>query len=188
MFTFPINLFQLALFSMVYNYKPQDGTYPEFYKGYVDSVEDLPLIEVLEKERLHALDVFSKIRPDQIDYAYAEGKWNIKQLLLHILDTEKIFSYRCLSIARGEKQSLPGFDQTEYMSETSLNKATLEELIACFDMMRRSIILHLGWIDKERMQYVGTASNNPVSANAIGYMIAGHCRHHTNILESRYHI
>lgn len=169
-------------------YKPNPDEYPVFYKGYIDTLEDKPLIETLTSEKDYALNVFRAIPENKADYQYAEGKWTIKQVLIHIIDTEVVFGYRGLAIARGEKQSLPGFDQDDYMSGTTDEDTNLKELISCFDHLRSANILLYQRLRKQDLEQEGTASGYPVKAGTIGYFIAGHCKYHVNMLKDRYHI
>jgi hypothetical protein len=173
---------------MMNKYKPNQGEYPVFYKGYIDVLEDAPLITTLESEKASALSVLKSIPQDKSDYQYAEGKWTVKQVIIHIIDTEVIFGYRALAIARGEKQSLPGFDQDEYMSYVDPEKTTLKALIDLFDHLRSTNIALLKMLRKEDMKRIGIASGYEIQPKTIGYFIAGHCKYHINILQERYGI
>jgi len=171
---------------MSHNYKPNEGDYPVFYKGYIDTLADEPLIETLTKEKTYALNTFKQIPLEKAEYQYAEGKWTIKQVLIHIIDTEVVFGYRALAIARGEKQELPGFDQDDYMASIDPDKSTLPSLIDLFENLRSANITLLKMLRKEDMLRIGIASGYEVQPKTIGYFIAGHCRYHANILKERY--
>lgn len=169
-------------------YKPNDGEYPSFYKGYIDTLEDEPLIKTLKKEQAYTLEVLEAIPKDKAEYAYAEGKWTIKQVIIHMLDTEFVFGYRALAIARGEKKELPGFNQDEYMANVSLEHTKLSELIECFEHLRSANIFMFKILRKEDLERQGIASGYEVRSGTIGYFIAGHAKYHTNMLLSRYGI
>ncbi|WP_235298418.1 DinB family protein [Portibacter marinus] len=173
---------------MIQNHKPKKGEYPIFYKGYIDTLEDAPLIETLKKEKAYALRCFRNIPDDKSDFRYAEGKWTVKQVLIHIIDTEMVFGYRGLAIARGEKQSLPGFDQNDYMSGVNPENTSLGELIQCFEHLRSANILLYEMLGGTELENEGTASGYKVKSSTIGYFIAGHCKYHVNILKDRYGI
>lgn len=173
---------------MEFKFKPNQGDYPVFYKGYVDTLDDLPLIETLEMERDFALKVFDQIPVDKADYQYAPSKWTIKQVLLHIIDTEVVFGYRGLAIARGDKAQLPGFDQDEYMSGVSVEETSLGSLVECFRNLRNSNIALFRMLRDSDLDNIGTASGYSVSSRTLGYFIAGHCRYHAIILVERYGI
>lgn len=176
------------LHTMIHKYLPNEGSYPVFYKGYIDTLDDAPLIETLTKEKDNALKIFREIPEEKADYQYAEGKWTIKQVLIHIIDTEVVFGYRALAIARGEKQGLPGFDQDEYMAHIDPEKTTLKSLVDLFDNLRSANIALLKMLRKEDMIRIGVASGYKVQAKTIGYFIAGHCKYHASMLKERYGI
>ncbi len=173
---------------MNYNYKPNDGSYPVFYKGYMDSVPDEPFLELLKKEKEHTLSLLNSISDEKSNYRYAPGKWSIKQVIMHIIDTEMVFSYRGLAIARGEKQSLPGFNQDEYMSNIDVERISLNDLIQAFSYIRSLNILLFGFLQDGDLDKEGIASGYPVTARAIAYFIAGHAKYHVEILKDRYQI
>ncbi|GLR18940.1 DinB family protein [Portibacter lacus] len=171
---------------MKYHFKPNDDEYPVFYKGYIDTLEDKDLLPTLRNEKKYALDLFKKIPLEKANYQYQEGKWSVKQVLLHIIDTEMVFSYRALAISRGETQELPGFDQDEYMAEVNVDETTLSELIQCFDHLRSANIILFSMLRKQDLDKIGVASGYSVSARTLGYFISGHCKYHVNILKDRY--
>lgn len=176
------------LHTMIHIYKPNQGDYPVFYKGYIDTLDDEPLIETLTKEKAYALNVFNQIPEEKAEFQYAEGKWTIKQVLIHIIDTEVVFGYRALAIARGEKQELPGFNQDDYMANIDPKKSDLPALINLFENLRSSNIALLKMLRKEDMKRIGIASGYKVEPKTIGYFIAGHCKYHVNMLKDRYGI
>ena len=126
------------------------------------------------------------IDPEKADYRYAEGKWSVKELLQHVIDTERIFSYRALCIARGETQSLPGFDENVYASNADVSGKSLKELKEELLSVRESVFMMFRGFTSEMLDRIGTSNNKQVRVNAIGYMIIGHVRHHFNILNERY--
>jgi hypothetical protein len=107
-------------------------------------------------------------------------------MLQHIIDTERIFSYRALCIARGEKASLPGFEENDYAAASKANRRTSAELIGEFETLRSSIQQLFTSLDSEQRAVEGIANGKPISANAIGFIIPGHAQHHINILKERY--
>ncbi len=167
-------------------HKPNEGDYPVFYSGYIGTLEDLPLIECLEKETQYAFTFLKQIDPKKSEHQYAEGKWTIKQVMMHIIDTEVVFGYRGLAIARGETQALPGFHQDEYMSNVSVENSSLEELVACFQHLRSANVTLFKILRDSDLDRIGTASGYEVASRTLGYFIAGHCRYHLNILQERY--
>ncbi len=123
---------------------------------------------------------------EKADYAYAEGKWTLKELLQHCIDTERIMVYRALCIARGEKQSLPGFDENSYAAASNANIRTWEGLVEEMQLVRKSTILMFDSFNEEQLQQRGSANNHPITCNALGFIIAGHFLHHERIVKERY--
>lgn len=168
--------------------RPQPEEYAPFYETYVRLVPENDLMDAFQ----HAMDeihgALDSIPADKADYAYAEGKWTVKQLLQHIIDTERVFSYRAVCIARGDKQPLPGFDENEYAAaangETRSLKDMKEELLA----LRHSVYLMFKGFKPDMLKQIGTASSKPISTLALGYITIGHIRHHFTILRDRYGI
>jgi hypothetical protein len=130
----------------------------------------------------------SSIPDEKGDFAYAPGKWTICQLLQHAIDTERIFAYRALCIARGETQPLPGFDENEYARMAGTGKRTPAKLKEEFLTVRQSTLQLFGGFDDAALARCGTANGNPISVHALAYIIVGHWRHHAGILRERYGI
>lgn len=166
--------------------KPDLSTVPEWYHGYVNRVKEEDLHKAIKGNTQHALHVLRSIPEDRWSHRYAQGKWSIREMIQHIIDTERIFSYRALCIARGEKASLPGFDETSYGAVSKADRRSKEELLAEFETVRRSIEQLYESFDDEQLAAVGVANNNPMSVNAIGFIIPGHMQHHLNVLKERY--
>ena len=119
-------------------------------------------------------------------HAYADGKWTIKELLSHIIDGERIFSYRVLRISRGDITPIEGFEQDGYIETSNANNRSFADLLDEFELQRRSNMLMVSNISDEGSKRMGTASDNPVSVRALTYVMAGHVTHHINILRERY--
>lgn len=166
--------------------KPKEGEYNQFYSTYVNKVEEDNLIKLLREQLSSFSDFMSNISDDKSDYRYAPEKWSIKEVLNHINDTERIFAYRALCIARGEKQALPGMDQDEYQAASPTTVRSLPSLIEEFVAIRTSTLFLLEDMPESDSLKVGTASDSPVSVRALAAMIFGHCAHHTDILKQRY--
>jgi uncharacterized damage-inducible protein DinB len=117
---------------------------------------------------------------------YAEGKWSMKEVLGHIIDTERIFAFRALCIARGESQALPGFDENEYVTNANFNHQSIDDLLLQLMYTRKSTLLLLRSLSEADLSKTGTANGKSVTANAIFWIIAGHLQHHLNVLTTRY--
>jgi len=157
-----------------------------FYKYYIGLVKEKSLIEAMENSANELVEFFNKIPVSKADYRYAEDKWSIKELLQHLIDTERIFVYRALTFLRQSNAVLPGYDHEAYVDELRLDHVTFEELIEEFSDVRRSTRSFYRNISPTELDRIGTANGNEMSVEAIGRIIVGHARHHMGIIESRY--
>jgi uncharacterized damage-inducible protein DinB len=166
--------------------KPELNTIPEFYHKYVKLVAEESAVEALTASTPLMLTFFHKIPEQTWDHRYAEGKWSIKELVQHMIDTERIFSYRALCFSRGEKGSLPGFDENTYAAWSDADRRNKEDLIREFSAVREATLLLFRSFTEDQLNRTGIANNNPVSVNGIGFITAGHMLHHLDILQDRY--
>ncbi len=123
---------------------------------------------------------------DKFDYRYAEGKWTIKEIIQHIIDTERIFAYRALRISRNDKTPLPGFDENEYVDNTNANERSIQDLLTEMAVVRQASLSLFKSFSPEQLLRIGKASDNKISVRAIGFIIIGHQKHHQKIFEERY--
>jgi hypothetical protein len=166
--------------------KPDLSTVPEWYHKYINQVKEEDPNSAIQLNTETSIRFLRSIPEEKWSYRYAEGKWSIREMVQHIIDAERIFSYRALCFARGEKISLPGFEENDYAAASKADKRSKEELIEEFATVRRSIQQLFGSFDEEQLNSIGIANNNPISVNAIGFIIPGHVQHHINILKERY--
>ena len=165
--------------------RPQADEYSAFAARYVDLVGNGPIIEILEYLQQMNYNFFLRLDPDKASYAYAEGKWTVKQVLGHMADTERVFAFRALAFSR-EAIELPGFDQDVYMEKATFNERSLEDIAEEYRTVRESTLFLLKSLTEEQSKQKGIASGNPVSVRGLAYMIAGHEMHHIKILKERY--
>ena len=165
---------------------PVAGTYTEYQKRYIDLITAPNILQLMESHILDLKVLLSEIPYENEDFAYAEGKWTIKQLVGHMLDTERILAYRAMCIARGEQGSLPGFDENAYVNNASFNDRALYDLRHEFGAVRESTIMLFRYMNDAELDRVGTANNTSITPRALLYMIAGHHIHHDRILRERY--
>ncbi len=166
--------------------RPDPTEYAEYYERYVSLVpeEDLgPVLAAQPEEIKTALD---GVPDEKGTYAYADGKWTIKELLSHIIDGERIFAYRALRISRGDKTPIEGFEQDDYIANSNANNRTFADLLDEFTLERQANLRLFAHLTDENSKRIGTASDNPVSARAIAWIMAGHIRHHIGVLKERY--
>ena len=161
--------------------------YNEYYGRYVELVtNEIELISGLEADKKMVIDFFTSVPKEKLEYRYQPEKWTIKELLQHIIDTERIFMYRLLRIARNDKTALPGYEQDDYVEPSEANSKTLEELIKEFTITRLYSINLVNSISDENLKSLGTASASPVSARACAFILLGHSIWHINIIKERY--
>jgi hypothetical protein len=123
---------------------------------------------------------------DKFDYRYAEGKWTIKEIIQHIIDTERIFAYRALRISRNDQTPLPGFDENDFANNTAAQTRGLQDLLTEFSAVRHSNLLLFKSFSDEQLLQVGIASEHSISVRAIGFILIGHQKYHQKVFEERY--
>jgi hypothetical protein len=166
--------------------RPLQNEYAPYYQSYVDQVSESDIMHVLRDE-VDNLDVLlGRVPAEKETYAYAEGKWTIREIVGHLIDGERVFGYRALCIARGETQNLPGFDQNDYMLTAPYNRIELEDLLSEMRLVRLSNIAMFRALDEDAWNRVGTANGNEVTVRALAFIMGGHLRHHMNVLRERY--
>lgn len=166
--------------------RPTENDYAPYYKDYVNYIEGDNIIKILRDQLSRTVKLVKSIPEEKGNYAYAKGKWSIKEVLGHITDSERIFAYRALCIARGEKKSLPGFEQDDYVRGGNFNNRTLMSLIDEFIQLRKSNIILFNSFTEDMLNKRGLANNNEVTVRAILFITAGHEVHHINILKEKY--
>lgn len=163
---------------------PHEYAQSPYTSRYIDLITETDPLAVLRQKPTRQL--LHPLTEDQSRYRYAEGKWSIRELLGHLTDTERIFSYRALCFARGDKQPLPGFDENLYVEHAHFDQRTLADLLAEYAAVREATLLLFGNFDEDALSVMGNANGNDLSVRAILYMITGHERHHLTILKERY--
>lgn len=159
--------------------------YPVSWEPYIEIVNKDPK-EVL-KEQLTSFPAFlASIPAAKAEYAYAEGKWTIKEVIGHVIDTERIMAYRALCFARNDTQSLPGYDDEAFVSNAHFNDYSLAYFVEAFTLLRKSNLQLIESFNTLELSRSGLANERLVSVRAITYMIAGHLAHHRNIIKDRY--
>ncbi|MEP7109984.1 MAG: DinB family protein [Ferruginibacter sp.] len=159
---------------------------PGYFQVYLDQVEEKELATAFTNQSQVIKDFLPSITEEKSMFAYAEGKWTLRELLQHIIDAERIFTYRALCFARKEATSLPGFDENDYAAASNANNRTWESLTAEFVSVRRSTILLFDSFTPEMLASTGTANNNSFPVAEIGFILIGHFNHHKKIIEERY--
>jgi uncharacterized damage-inducible protein DinB len=166
--------------------RPQACDFPEYYARYISRVDTDSIAEAVRKYAADLENFYTTLPDSKADYAYAAGKWTLKEVLQHVIDTERIMTYRMLRIARNDQTPLPSFDENSYTENARANERSFEELKEELKAVRRSSDLLIKSLSEEQLSSTGTASNLPVTANAVGYIVFGHLLHHKAIIEERY--
>jgi uncharacterized damage-inducible protein DinB len=144
------------------------------------------MIEAMKNSKAEFIAWAKDVSDEKGNFAYQKGKWTVNELLQHVIDTERIFQYRSLSIARGEMNELPGFDHNSYVKNSKANARKLSDVISEFDRLRDSSIALYDSMDEINIKYKGMANGFVVQPVLYGFLISGHLRHHINVLKSRY--
>ncbi|HEX3558805.1 MAG TPA: DinB family protein [Pyrinomonadaceae bacterium] len=166
--------------------RPEANEYASYYEKYISLVPDAGVVETLERQNEETLALLGTVGEERAGFRYEPGKWSIKEVVGHLIDAERIFAYRALAFARGERQALPGMDQDEYMAGADFDARTLVSLAEEFAHVRRSNVLMLRGLSADAWSRRGVASDNEVTVRALAYIIAGHEAHHVQILRARY--
>ena len=166
--------------------RPAETEYAPYYQQYTDRVNESDIMAVLRSE-IDDLDVLlNRVPAEKETSAYAEGKWTIRQVVGHLIDGERVFGYRAFCIARGEQQNLPGFEQDDYLQTAPYNNIELEDLLSEMRLVRLSNIAMFRTLDEDAWNRSGLVNNNSITVRALAFIMAGHVRHHMNVLRERY--
>ena len=163
---------------------PAAEEFGAYYQGYINKIEGNP-IEVLSKQIDEYTD-FIHENCDRMDYRYAEGKWSIRESLIHLIDTEQIFAYRALRISRGDKSPLAGFNQDDYIKNNNFDHITPWDILEEFTHQRRATLSMIKKFTDEQIGRIGVASETNTSVRALIYIMAGHAQHHIDLFNDRY--
>ncbi|WP_420322475.1 DinB family protein [Flagellimonas sp.] len=160
--------------------------YNPFYHNYVLSVGENTLLVELEEGRDRLISFLENLSEDKLGYAYADGKWTLAELLVHIIDAERVFQYRALRFARNDKTALAGFDQDVYVPQSNAGARSRQNIIDEYRAVRESTLSLFRSFDDEALKRVGIASGSEMSTRAMGFIICGHQAHHFKIIHERY--
>ncbi|MFZ0732259.1 MAG: DinB family protein [Candidatus Sulfotelmatobacter sp.] len=166
--------------------RPEPGEYAPYYERYISLVQGNDILTTLDSQRRQMLLLLSGRDDADGDFRYAPDKWSAKEVLGHVCDTERIFAYRALRIARGDRTPIEGFEQDDYVRNGPFAARPIAEIIEDYIAVRRATLTLLRNLDDQAWQRRGTANKNEVSVRAIAYTTAGHELHHRRILEEKY--
>jgi hypothetical protein len=167
-------------------YKPGPNEYDPYYSKYISLVPETDIRDAFASQPAELRSALSGIGEDRGTFAYADGKWTIKEVLSHLIDGERIFAYRMLRISRGDETPIEGFEQDGYIENSNANDRTFTDLLNEFEFSRNANTLMLNNLDETGLARMGTASGLPISVRALANISIGHVRHHVAILNERY--
>lgn len=160
--------------------------YNPFYQTYIDACGKNGLVEGLINNLNFSLKFFNSIPTDKQEYSYNVGKWTIKELLQHLIDSERIFAYRALRIAREDKTNIPGYEHNDYVPVSRANNRNYSDLVEEFNLVRLSSIALFKSFDNQMLLNIGLANNDTISVRAIGFIMVGHYNHHIKVIKEKY--
>ena len=166
--------------------RPSTDEYFEFYRTYVAKVPDGDLLDTLGTQGERIVAAFSAVPESAETFAYAPGKWTVREVLGHICDAERVFTYRALSIARADTTPLPGFDENQWAVHSNAGSRPLAALVDEFAKVRAATVALFRGFDADMGKRMGNASGKDVSMRAIAWIVAGHAEHHLQLFEERY--
>lgn len=166
--------------------RPEAGDYAPYYENYIKLIEGDDILKILNDQSKRTQDILNSFSEHKGNFRYADGKWTVKEVVGHLLDTERVFAYRALCIARGEKKSLPGIEQDDYVNEGNFNGRELFELNYEFRLLRESNLLLFRSFTTEMLKKRGFANENSITVLALLFIIAGHEKHHMKVLREKY--
>lgn len=162
------------------------STYNEYYQTYISTLKEVELVSELQARLDSLVPILEAIKEEDYNYSYAAGKWSIRALLLHIIDTERVLQYRAFTFARNNGCALNGFEQDDYVVNSYPNLRSKSSLIDEFITVRKSSISLFSSFDKEIFNNAGKIEGSPMSVGAAGFIICGHQKHHENVIIEKY--
>lgn len=166
--------------------RPETSEYAAYYERYVSLVPSSEILNALQEEQRSSVAFLKSIAEETSNRRYEPGKWSIKELVGHVIDTERIFSYRALRFGRGDTTVLPGFDQDAFVFGANYSEVSFTDIVAEYDAVRNGTVWLYKNLPREAWNRRGTANKNEISVRAIAYVTAGHQIHHMTILRERY--
>lgn len=166
--------------------RPQADEHNPYYAKYIDKVPAGDLISMLREQVMDTVSLLRDLPPAKADYAYAPGKWTVKEVVGHIIDVERVMAYRALRFARNDQTNLPGFDENAWVPAANFGARTLADLLEELQVVRASTIHFARHLDADMLARRGSANGSPASVRALLYIIAGHERHHADLFREKY--
>lgn len=166
--------------------RPVEGEYAPYFEKYIAQAKGDLITTTIQSSQEELLAYLQNLPVEKWDYKYGPDKWTIKEVMLHIIDTERIFMYRALRVGRHDTTPLKGFEQDDYVPYCNVDQRSPESIIAEYQSVRAASLSLFQHFREEDLKVIGNASEKPISCRALGFMIAGHEQHHLRILKERY--
>jgi hypothetical protein len=162
------------------------ANFDNYFERYLKYVSEEDVIESLENSLRYSKDFLLNFPKEKLEYRYQPGKWTVKEILGHLIDSERIFCYRALTLSRNNRIELPGYDQDEYIKYSNANIRNIDDLLEDLMIARKSNIILFKSFDEEMLARTGVANKKKVSVLLLGFLLSGHLLHHLNIIKERY--
>ncbi len=163
-----------------------NNEFATFYKNYITELGEVDLLEILNQSSVQLIELISNLTEEKLNYSYAKGKWTIKEMLQHLIDTERILSYRALRFSRNDLTNIPGFNEDFYVENSNGKTRSKKSLLNEFSLVRNSTIALFNSFSDKMLTKIGTANNSEMSVRALGFVITGHQMHHLKVLQEKY--
>ena len=166
--------------------RPESNEASSFYFKYIDQIEGDNALDAMQRQYFMATNFYQKLPESKWAFRYEEGKWSIKQVLLHVIDTERVFNYRAMRIARGDTTPMPGFSENSYADHSRADDRSPISLIEEYKSVRMSTYSFFENLSPDVLNFHGIANDYSVSCRALAWILAGHEFHHLNVIQERY--
>ena len=166
--------------------RPEEGEFNPYYAMYIGLVPDGDIVQTLRSQLPETVHLLKTVPEERAGFRYADRKWSIRELVGHLADAERVFAYRAMCIARGDTQPLPGFEEDDYVRGAAFDSLSLERIVREYEMVRAATLSFFDNLGDQAWTRTGTANGNGISVRAIAYILAGHERHHRQVLQERY--
>ena len=166
--------------------RPNDSEYAPFYSGYIAKIPAADVLEILESQISQLRELAAATSPEQQVFRYAPGKWSVREVFGHLIDGERVFGYRAFRIGRGDQTPLSGFEENDYVAASGYHRRELASLADELALVRAANLPVFRTLSEEEWRNMGTANGHPISVRALAFIMAGHVRHHLDILSERY--
>ena len=166
--------------------RPEADEHHPYYAKYIALVPQALPVLALEAQLAEMLPFLRGLREELGDHRYAPGKWSVKQVLQHVIDSERVFAYRALRAGRGDRTPLPGFDENDYADHADVSRRTIQSLADELELLRRANLALFSAMSEEELRRRTVANGHEISTRALAFILAGHARHHATLLRERY--